>query len=130
MELFLTIFGVVVSIVLGVVAIWLSIYFFMKGKDTETNIRVALAEIREQTGALERIAGRQLDRLTKAIATPRGESLPPKIADMLAAVTQYPGMLLEKDAEIKKNAQQVTATAAELRSAVIAVRYYSALANV
>ena len=60
-----------VSLALGIVAMWQAMHFYDKGKATETAVATALAEIKAQTAALERLAGRQLDRFTKAATQAR-----------------------------------------------------------
>ena len=55
LNLGLSIAGLISSIVLSVVAIWMSMYFFTSGKETETQTRTALGEIRSQTTSLEKL---------------------------------------------------------------------------
>jgi hypothetical protein len=59
--------SLITSIVLSVVAIGMSLYFYTQGKNTESNVRAVLAEIKQQTDTLQKISGRQLDRLTRAV---------------------------------------------------------------
>lgn len=61
----------VASTVLAVVAIWLSIHFFVKGKDSEKAVEKALEGIKAQTDTLQKVASRQLDRLTRYATEPR-----------------------------------------------------------
>jgi hypothetical protein len=63
--------GLVSTVVLGALAIVLSVYFFNAAKNTESNVKVALGEIRQQVTSLEKITARQLDRLTKAVVEPK-----------------------------------------------------------
>ena len=53
-----------VSIILGLVAIALSVWFFVQTKNTETATSRALEGIRSQTETLSKISGQQLKRLT------------------------------------------------------------------
>jgi hypothetical protein len=77
-----------VSIALAIVAIWQAMYFFSKGKTTESTVTTALAEIKAQTAALERLAGRQLDRFTKAATQERHpEEVILTVARILSVVT-------------------------------------------
>ena len=46
----------VVSVVLAILAICFSIYFYRKSKDTERSVSNALAEIKAQTDALQKMA--------------------------------------------------------------------------
>lgn len=59
------------SIALALVAIGQATYFFIKSKDSEKTVETALDGIRQQTETLQKIAGRQLDRLTKFVTEPR-----------------------------------------------------------
>jgi len=61
----------IASIVLAVVAIGLSIFFWMKGKDTETRVATALEGIRSQTDALQKLTGRWMDRFTRYATEPK-----------------------------------------------------------
>jgi hypothetical protein len=71
----------VASLILAVIAIWLSLYFYSKSKDTETEVRVVLGQIKQQTESLERLSARQLMRLTRAVTEPR-----PLVDDSLHAL--------------------------------------------
>jgi hypothetical protein len=71
--------------VLDLLAIGLSVHFFVKTKNTESAVNSALAEIKQQTNSLERIASRQLDRLTRAVVQPR-----PETQEILEAIKNLP----------------------------------------
>lgn len=58
-----------VSLIVGIIAGGLAIYFFNKQKDDANRVEVALAAIREQTNALQSISTGFLDRLTKYVTT-------------------------------------------------------------
>lgn len=59
--------SLICTIILSVLAIGLSVYFYVQGRATETRITTALAEIRQQTTALDKLSGRLLDRLARAV---------------------------------------------------------------
>jgi hypothetical protein len=59
-----------VSLIIGILAGWLSIHFYNKQKDDASRVEVALASIREQTNALQAVSATFLDRLTKYVTTP------------------------------------------------------------
>jgi len=48
----------------------MSIYFFVKSKDTEREVSTSLAKIETQADALQKISGKQLDRLTDYVTQP------------------------------------------------------------
>ncbi len=63
--IFFSVVSGLVGLLLSGFAIWLSMDFYAKSKTTELNVATALAEIKAQTAALERITARQLDRFTR-----------------------------------------------------------------
>mgnify|MGYP003587795725 CR=1 FL=1 len=86
--------GSIVSIVLGLFAICLSIYFFVQSKKTEQNISVSLAKIETQTDALQKLTGRQLDRLTKYVTQPKSSSTDEAMAELIPVLKDLPKSLL------------------------------------
>ncbi|SRR5258708_5147882 len=123
----------IVQTILAIVAVGLSLWFYDKAKTSEKSVEVALSAIQAQTGTLERITGRQLDRLTKAVTTmaPGGrlQPLPPELSDALAAVKHLPAALETKTTQLQETAARADACAAELRTTMIAAHYYAAVAN-
>jgi len=82
-----------VSLILGGVAIWLSLYFYTQAKNTELRVQVALEGIKTQTDALQALNGKHLDRLTKYVTTPREEST--QTAQLFAAtIRDIPDIVL------------------------------------
>ena len=63
----ISVVSLIVGVLLSILAIFISLYFYNEGKKTETTVSTMLAEIRQQTGALERLTGKLLDRLTRAV---------------------------------------------------------------
>jgi len=55
----------VASLVVSVGAVALAIVFYMGGRNTELRVSTALAEIKAQTDALQKLSGRQIDKLMK-----------------------------------------------------------------
>lgn len=72
----------IVGVILSLVAIWLSLYFYTQAKGSEARVENALTGIKAQTEALKALNGRQLDRLTKYATAPREEH--PHAAQLLA----------------------------------------------
>ena len=56
-----------VSIALAIIAICLSLYFFVQSRNVQQNVSSALVEIKTQTGLLQKLTFKQLDRLTKFV---------------------------------------------------------------
>ena len=59
----------ITSLVLSIVAIWLSLYFYNQSKNTENNVNSLLNSIRTQVSSLETLTLKQLDRFTKYATT-------------------------------------------------------------
>ncbi len=60
-----------VSIILGGFSVWLSLHFYTKTKDAETETKTALASIQAQSDALQRLTGKWMDRFTRHATEPR-----------------------------------------------------------
>jgi len=117
------------SIVLAVVALSLSLYLYVKGRDNEVRASSALSKIESQVGALEKLSGKMLDRLTKAVTdrSPEHEAL----EVVASAFKQLPDTLLAIGLQ-----QPIRQTAppeeliSELISAMIGAYHYSGMSNV
>ena len=55
----------VFSISISVIAIFLSIIFYLAGRKTEISVSTSLAKIETQTDALQKLSGKQIDKLMK-----------------------------------------------------------------
>src|SRR5262245_56185447 len=113
----------IVSIALAGVAIWLSLYFYNQAKGAEGAVSTALADIRAQTATLERITGRQLDRLTK-FAT-QGRSEDPQFAEIMVIFRQLTAAALAPP-----QPAQLRDPVPDHVVAIYNVMYFSALANI
>lgn len=82
----------IASIVLAVVAIVLAVYFYTQAKKSEKDVANSLSKIEAQSQALEKITGRQIERLTKHITERKGlDEIHPDlkiIADMASTFKQ------------------------------------------
>jgi hypothetical protein len=56
------------TVILGTLAIALSVYFFVKTKQTEGLVTSALSAIKQQTDSLQKLAAKQMDRLIGVVA--------------------------------------------------------------
>src|SRR5262249_41060704 len=72
----------IVSVILALVAIAQSIYFYTQSKNTESRVQEALTAIKTQTESLQALSGKYLDRLTRYVTTPRED--PNQIAQLFA----------------------------------------------
>lgn len=60
-----------VSVILAIVAIWQAMYFYTKGKDTESSVTSSLMGIKAQVETLQSVNTKITDRLTKFVTTPK-----------------------------------------------------------
>jgi hypothetical protein len=96
---FWSIVASVVSVALGVFAIVLSIYFYAKGRQTEVAVSSSLTQIQTQAEMLQKLAGRQLDRLTKYVTegpTPAKEESLPQIEALISKLPEQLTAVLAK----------------------------------
>lgn len=63
----------VVFFFLAIFAIWQSMYFYTKGKNTESRVETALEAIKVEVNTLKTFNSKTLDRLVKHVTSPTGE---------------------------------------------------------
>jgi hypothetical protein len=79
-------FSSVASLILAIISIWLSLYFYSKSKDTEKHVDEALTEIKTHAGTLERLTGKWMDRFTRYVTTPQPmDAATEKLIDVIKA---------------------------------------------
>lgn len=92
LSMFWSIGASIASIVLAIVAIVLAVYFYTQAKQSEKDVANSLSKIEAQSQALEKITGRQIERLTKHITERKGlDEIHPDlkiIADMASTFKQ------------------------------------------
>lgn len=116
--------GSLTSIILAVLAIVLSIWFFVQSKNTEGETKKALEGIRTQTEALQKLAGRWLDRFTKHLVDD-------KPFDALLSVAAQVSNLPEKiSQDLQVNISQIQQHRSEIISCYLLLQYYTALTNI
>lgn len=122
------------SLILAVLAIGLSVYFYTQSKNTETNISGALEGIRAQTDALQRIVGKQMTQLIRGVTEqPSPESS--VYVEMISAIKQIPTnvtMLLQAPSSSSAAAAEASAQywKEEAIRGYLGAYYYAAIANV
>src|SRR5438034_553609 len=77
----------VVSVIVGVFAVALAVAFYLAGRGTEQRVGSSLTKIETQTEMLQKITGKQLDRLTR-FATDRPDVEQTKPAELVLALIQ------------------------------------------
>lgn len=81
-----------VSLIVSIMAIWFSFYFYNQSKNTENRVHIALEAIKTQTDTLQAINAKTLDRLTKFVTTPRDE--PGQAEQLVAILRDLPDIVL------------------------------------
>ena len=118
------------TFVLGPLSIWLSLHFYSKAKDAEKETATALEAIKAQTGALERLTGKWMDRLTRYVTGPKpaDESL----TLLITTLAQMPTNLLSQFHTLGQGGPRpdTEALLAELTSCYIVIYYYVGISNV
>lgn len=120
----------IISLVLGAFAIGLSVYFFIKAKDSEKEAARTLEAIRVQTDALQRLTGRWMDRLTRYATEPRPADeglmmLVNTMANLPTTILTHLRVQTTTDPNVS-NEQLI----GEMVDCYIALYYYIAVANV
>ena len=108
----------VISSALALVAISLSLYFFVQSRNVQENVSTALAEIKTQAGVLQKISFKQLDRLTRFV-TERPDQQSQQLDRLLDAAEGFSSILQEDHQRL----------VAETITCYIAIYYYSAITN-
>jgi hypothetical protein len=111
-----------VSIGLGILAIWLSLWFFKQSKQTESNVDASLIKIETQTEMLQKITSKQLDRLTKFVTEPKSNQNDEQLNELLKTFSQLPQLLLAPQPNSTPNNEQNL-------SLLIALYFYTAQTN-
>lgn len=81
-----------VSVILGFLALFLSVIFFVKGRNTEKAVSNTLTEIRTQTQILQKITARQIDRFTKYFTEQKPQGAD-DTAQLISILAQLPNQL-------------------------------------
>lgn len=92
---FWSIVASVVSVLLGLFAIALSLYFYARGRQNEVAASNALTQIQTQAEMLQKLAGRQLDRLTKYVTEGGPSSKEETLPQIEALINKLPTQLTE-----------------------------------
>ena len=116
--------GSLTGIIIGILAIVLSIWFFILAKNSESETKKALEGIRVQTEALQRLAGRWLDRFTKHLVE---EKPMDALWDVASQVSNLPERISQC---LQINISQGQQNRSEIIACYIAIQYYAAQANV
>jgi hypothetical protein len=115
----------IASLILAIVAIAQSVYFYTQSKNTESRVQQALTGIKAQTDSLQALSGKYLDRLTRYVTTPRDE--PNQTAELFAStIRDIPDIVLRLLPPPHSGAQ---ASRSEIVHLYLALWNYTATAN-
>jgi len=115
-------FSSFISIILGIIAIWLSLHFYDKAKQSEKNVEKALEGIQAQANMLKDITSKQMTRLIKGVT----EQKP--IDDILAIISTVRNVP-ENSLNLQLQQQEIEALTAQAIEGYIGAYYYSAVSN-
>lgn len=113
------------SLILSVLAIWLSLYFFKAGKASEREAAVTLAAMQSQVKAIESLTGRWMDRFTRHATR---EPSPDPIALRLLEKMELLSSPVSRQVAIEIEATNRPPDA-EMVDLLIVLAYYTAIAN-
>lgn len=120
----------IVSVLLGFLAIGVSLYFYTQTKNTEKDLGKLLEGIRTQTDALQKIVGRQMDRLIRGV-TDQPSSDFSAVYEMIGAIKEIPTTVITLlQAPSSSSSQAVQWWKHEAIKGYIGAYYYSALTNI
>ncbi len=80
----------IVSTILGFFAIFLSVYFFVVSKNSEKEVSKSLTKIETQAEMLERLTGKQMDRLTKYVTKERNRQTDDILPSIVTVLSELP----------------------------------------
>src|SRR5262249_15048645 len=119
----------IASLALALISIWLSIHFYVSGRQTESAVRDALTEIRVQTNMLQQLAGRQLDRLTKFVTTREDKSGMDSLRDAAAKFLAHVPQMLTTATTPTAKPETPAVVIEQLATAHMALYFYAIQAN-
>lgn len=113
----------IASLILSILAIWLSLYFYNKSKNTETNVSENLSAIRAQTDTLQKLTARWMDRLTKhATDTTSYDTTLTQLIEVIKIIPTGSNL-----PQLQSKIEEMTQ---EAISGFIGMHYYCAVSNV
>lgn len=117
----------IVSIILAIIAIWQAMYFYSKGKDTESRVETSLVGIKSQVDTLQAVNAKITERLTRFVTTPRNDAA--QSFELLAVTLRTLPEIALKFLPPTQSANE-PALRHEITLAYVAIWYYTATTNV
>ena len=117
----------IVSIILGGFAVGLSVHFFVINRKTEKDVSNSLTKIETQAELLQKITGRQLDRLTKYVTAQRSGAIDEALPQLITILAELPQTIIAQTQQSTSgNQDQLTD---ELIGCYIGLYFYVAQTN-
>lgn len=118
----------IVSVILGLLAIALSVYFFVQSKNTEKGVSNSLTKIETQAESLQKLTSRYLDRLTRYVTEDKPDAMSESVPTLVAILSQLPQTITNTLMQVapRDKTQELTT---ELYSCYIALYFYIAQTN-
>lgn len=119
----------IASIILAIVAIFFTVWFFVLSKKSEKETSNSLTEIKTQATSLQTLTGKLMDRLTRYVTTDKPNPMEIPFQQLVSALAQIPQ-------SITANFTQTTVQSIppevikELHILYIGLYYYTATSNV
>ena len=121
----ISLIAAIASLILSIIAIALSLYFYDRGKSTEKSVGVSLAKIEKHGEMLQKLTGKWMDRFTRhATSAKPADETTLVLIEAIRGLTGT-GISSQLDASVSADNYE-----RELVSSYIAIFYYCALANV
>lgn len=117
----------IASLILAVIAIWLSLWFYSKSKESEARIQDILVRISSETSSLQRLAGGWIQNLTEYATNrnPANEAM----RTALNFVQERGAHVAEQGARELESAKRLEQYTNEMISLYIICYYYASLSN-
>lgn len=116
------------ALVLGILAIWLSLYLYTKAKDTETETKKTLEAIKAQSDALQKLTARWMDRFTRHAVEPKPAD--EGLMQLVQVVASLPTTILAHLQVRTTDTSNQEPLLKEIVDSYVGLYYYTALANV
>ena len=117
-----------VSVILGFLAIGLSVYFYVQSKNTEKATSTSLAKIETEADALQRLNVKWMDRLTRYVTEERRSPSEDTVTQLIAILSQVPQTIAATLTQVSPGAGD-DRLIRELYSTYIALYFYTACTN-
>ena len=124
----LSIIASIVSIIVAVLAIWLSVTFYRSGRDSEKQVSVSLSEIKTQAGSLQKLSGKWMTQLIEHVTEPKPSSTDEALPHIIKAFAEIP-QVIQASFQEKQTNESKPITESQLCELYVALYFYIAQTN-